>query len=73
MEYWGNVTTMREIIKGRDSPVVRLETREGRSTRKSKVERQVSSDWSPCVEEQNGSKGIILQRQGRRHEKGRKL
>ena len=54
------MTTMREIIKGRDSPVVRLETREGRSMRKSKVERQVSSDRSPRVEEQSGSKDIIL-------------
>ena len=52
---------MREIIKGRDSPVVRLETREERSTRKRKVERQVSSDQSPHVEEQSGSKGVILQ------------
>ena len=35
--------------------------------------RQVSGGWSPHVKEQSGSKDIILQKQGRIHEKGRKL
>ena len=35
--------------------------------------RRVSSDGSPRAKEQSGSKDIILQRQGRTHEKGRKL
>ena len=34
--------------------------------------RQVSSGWSPHVKEQSGSKDIILWRQGRICEKGRK-
>ena len=35
--------------------------------------RRVSSDGSPHAKEQSGSKGIVLQRQGRICEKGRKL
>ena len=35
--------------------------------------RQVSIDGSPHVKVQSRSKGIVLQRQGRIHEKGRKL
>ena len=35
--------------------------------------RQVSSGQSPCVKEQSRSKEIIPQRQGRIHEKGKKL
>ena len=41
--------------------------------RKSTMGRQVGSDWSPHVKEQSESKDIILQRQGRIHEKGIKL
>ena len=37
------------------------------------MERQVSNDQSPCVEEQSRSKGGVLQQQGRRYEKERKL
>ena len=35
--------------------------------------RQVSSSQSPHVKEQSGSRDIVLRRQGRIHEKGRKL
>ena len=35
--------------------------------------RQVSSGESPHAKEQSGSKDIVLQRQGRTHEEGRKL
>ena len=35
--------------------------------------RQVSSGGSPRAKEQSGSKDVVLQRQGRTHEKGRKL
>ena len=35
--------------------------------------RQVSSGGSPHAKEQSRSKDIVLQRQGRTHEKGRKL
>ena len=36
-------------------------------------QKQVSSNWSPHNEEQNGSKDGILQRRGRRHEIGKRL
>ena len=35
--------------------------------------RQVRSGGSPHAKKQSGSKDIVLQRQGRTHEKGRKL
>ena len=73
MECWGNMTTLREVIKGRDSPVMKLGTKEKRSMRKSKVEKQVSSNWSPHIKEQSESMDIVLQGQGKRYEKGRKL
>ena len=41
----------REIIKGRDSPVIRHNTRGVGIMEKRKVERQVSSDQPPHVEE----------------------
>ena len=37
------------------------------------TERQVSSDRSPHVKEQSGNKDVVLWKQGRIYEKGRKL
>ena len=73
MEGRGHVIIMREIIKGEDSPVERYGVKEERSRRKSLVERQVSRNRSLHVREQSVSKVNILWRQGRRHDKGRKL
>ena len=73
MECWEHVTIVREIVRGEDSPVGKCDTREGRLREKRMMERQVSNDQSPHVEEQSRSKGSILQQQGRRYEKGRKL
>ena len=67
------MTIMREIIKGRDSPVKRYDTRVGDIRKKRNVERQVGIDQPPRVEEQSRSKVNVLQKQGRIHEKGRKL
>ena len=55
------MTITREIVKGRDSPVVKEGTREKQSKRESTVKRQVGSDQSPHVEEQSKSKDIVLQ------------
>ena len=50
MEYWGHMTIEREIIKGRDSPVTRHETR-GRNIGQDKsVEKKVSRDQPPHIE-----------------------
>ena len=63
MECWAHVTIMREIIKGRDSPVRRHDTRERNIKWNQSVEKQVSKeDQPPCVEEQSGSKVSILWR-----------
>ena len=51
MEIWGHMTIMKEIIKGRDSPVMRHDTRVRGIIEKRKTERQVSSDQSPHAEE----------------------
>ena len=49
------------------------ETREGNIKWDKNVEKQVSKDQSPHVEEQSGSKVSVLWRQERIDEKGRKL
>ena len=51
MERWGHVTIARQIVRGEDSPVGKSTTEEGRSKRRSMVERQVSSDQSSRVGE----------------------
>ena len=68
------MTTAREVIRGEDSPVerdgvLRVVGIGERSTK----QKQVSSDQSPRNEEQNRSKDGILQRQGKRHEIGKRL
>ena len=67
------MTIVREIVRGEDSPVEKHNTRVGRLREKRVTERQVGNGQSPCVEEQSGSKAGVLQQQGRRYEKGRKL
>ena len=73
MEYWEHMTIVREIIKGRDSPVMRCSTRERNIRQDKNVEKQVSKGQPPHIEEQNRNKVGILQRQERTHEIGRKL
>ena len=51
---------MREIVREKDSPVGKHDTREGRLRERRVMERQVSKDQSPCVEEQSRSKGSVL-------------
>ena len=51
MEYWGHVTIMREIVKGRDSPVTRRKTRGGDIRQDTRMEKQVNKDQPPHVEE----------------------
>ena len=67
------MTIVREIVRGENSLVGKHDTKEGRLREKRVMERQVSNDQPPCVEEQSESKGSVLQQQGRRYEKGRKL
>ena len=45
------MTIVREIIKGRDSPVKRCDTRERNIKWNQSVEKQVSKDQPPHVEE----------------------
>ena len=73
MEGRGHVTTMRELVRGEDSPVEKYGAREGESRRKSMMERQVSSSQFLHVGEQSVGRVGILWRQGRRHDKERKL
>ena len=73
MEYWGHVTIVREIIKGRNSPVTRQETRGENIRQNMSAEKLVSKGQPPHVEEQSRSKVSVLQRQERIHEKGKKL
>ena len=51
MEYWEHMTIMREIIKGKDSPVTRHGTRERNIRQDKSVGKQVSRGQSPHVEE----------------------
>ena len=51
MEYWGHVTIVREIIKERDSPVMRQETRGENIRQNMSAEKLVSKDQPPHVEE----------------------
>ena len=51
MECWTHVTIVREIIKGRDSPVRRRDTRERNVKWNQSVEKRVSKDQPSCVEE----------------------
>ena len=67
------MTIVREIINRGDSPVMKWDTRVVRVRDRKSMERQVSNSHSPHVEEQNESKGGMLQQQGRKHERGRKL
>ena len=60
MESQGHMTIVREIVRGKDSPAGECSTREGEIRDKRKVEKQVSNDQSPHVEERSGSKGGIL-------------
>ena len=73
MEYWEHVTITREIIKGRDSPVVRCGTRERNIRQNKSVGKQVSRGQPPHVEGQNRNKVGVLWRQERTHEIERKL
>ena len=50
MEYWEHVTIVREIIKGRDSPVARCDTRERNIRQNKSVGKQVSRGQPPHVE-----------------------
>ena len=61
MESWGHMTTIREIGRGEDSPVEKCNTRVEGIRDNKRVEKQVSNDQSPHIEEQNGSKGGVLQ------------
>ena len=61
MEGWGNMTTMREMIKERDSPVMKWSTRAAGVRDQRNTGRQVSNDHSPHVEEQSVNKDVILQ------------
>ena len=61
MEDWEHMTTVRELIRRDDSPVGRCDTKVEETRGKMKNQRQVSSDQSPYIEEQNGSKDVILQ------------
>ena len=61
MESQGHMTIVREIVRGEDSPAGEHSTRDGGIRNKRKVEKRVSNDQSPHVEEQSGSKGGILQ------------
>ena len=54
------MTIVREIVRGEDSPAGERSTREGGIRDKRKVEKRVSNDQSPHVEEQSGSKGSVL-------------
>ena len=67
------MTIVREIVREEDSPVGKCDTGEGRLKEKRVTERQVSNDQSPRVKKQSRNKGNVLQQQGRRYEKGRKL
>ena len=67
------MTITREIIKWRDSPVMRCSTRERNIRQDKNVKKQVSKGQPPHIEEQNGNKAGILQRQERTHEIGKKL
>ena len=51
MEYWRHLTIVREIIKGRDSPVMRCETRGGNIRQDTSVEKLVSKGQPPHVED----------------------
>ena len=73
MEGWGHVTTVREVIRGDVSPVGRHSTRAGGSRKGREDQGQVDSDQPPHIEGRNGSRDNILQREGRRHGKGKRL
>ena len=73
MEYWEHMTIAREIIKGRDSPVMRCSTRERNIRQDKNVGKQVSKGQPPYIEKQNGNKVSILRRQERTHDIGKKL
>ena len=62
MEGWGHVTTVREVVRGEDSPVERCSIKVEETREKMKDQRQVSSDQSPHIEEQSGSKDDVLWR-----------
>ena len=51
MESQGHMTIVREIVRREDSPAGEHSTREGGIKDKRKVEKQVSNDQSPHVEE----------------------
>ena len=56
------MTTTRKVDRGEDSPVGRHGTKVEEIREEKKNQRQVSSDQSPCIEEQSGSMDDILQR-----------
>ena len=57
----------------RDGPVRKHSTRAEETREKIEGQRLVGSDQPPHIEEQSRSKGNVLQRQERRHEKGKRL
>ena len=73
MEDWGHVTTVREVIRGEDSPVKRCNTRAGETGEKKKDQKQVSNSQFPHGEGQSRSKDDVLWKQERRHERGKRL
>ena len=61
METREHVTIVREIIKGRDSPIKRCDTRVEDIGEKKSAERQVSKDQPSDTEEWSRSKVGVLQ------------
>ena len=62
MEGRGNIVTMREVTKERDSPVEQGGTKEETREEKNTQERQVGIGWSPHEKEQRRNMDAILQR-----------
>ena len=62
MEGRGNIVTMREVTKERDSPVEQGDTKEEIQEEKNTVGKQVGIGQSPHKKGQKKSKDVILQR-----------
>ena len=73
MEGRGNVVTIREVTKEWNSPVEQGNTKEGVQEEKNRTATQASIDRSLGKKEQKRNKGVVLQRWGKRHERGKKL